>query len=106
MLKKKEKITTEKLRLDTTAYEANIHYPTDSSLLWDSYRTAARLMKDACDEMKQVGLTHRFHTKKVRQLALYISRNGGKKEKGVQQKIKSTYRKLIERVKWIVSVEK
>ena len=102
--KKEEKITTEKLRMDTTAYETNIHYPTDSSLLWDSYRTSARLMKDAGDEMRQVGLTHRFHTKKVRKLALYISRNGGKKEKGVQQKIKSTYRKLIERVKWIVSV--
>ena len=102
--KKEEKITTEKLRMDTTAYETNIHYPTDSSLLWDSYRTSARLMKECRDEMRQVGLTHRFHTKKVRKLALYISRNGGKKEKGVQQKIKSTYRKLIERVKWIVSV--
>lgn len=102
--KKEEKITTEKLRIDTTAYETNIHYPTDSSLLWDSYRTSARLMKDGRDEMRQVGLIHRFHTKKVRKLALYISRNGGKKDKGVQQKIKSTYRKLIERVKWIVSV--
>lgn len=102
--KKEEKITAEKLRLDTTAYETNIHYPTDSSLLWDSYRTSARLMKDAGDEMRQLGLTHRFHTKKVRKLALYISRNSGKKEKGVQQKIKSTYRKLIERVTWIVSV--
>jgi IS5 family transposase len=102
--KKKQKITTEKLRLDTTAYETNIHYPTDSSLLWDSYRTSARLMKDAADEMRQIGLMHRFHTKKVRQLALYISRNGGKKEKGVQRKIKSTYRKLIDRVKWIASV--
>ena len=102
--KKKEKITTEKLRLDTTAYETNIHYPTDSSLLWDSYRTSARLMKDAADEIRHIGLTHRVHTKKVRQLALYISRNGGKKEKGAQQKIKSIYRKLIERVKWIVSV--
>jgi transposase, IS5 family len=102
--RKEQKITTEKLRMDTTAYETNIHYPTDSSLLWDSYRTSARLLKDAGEEMRQVGLTHRFHTKKVRKLALYISRNGGKKEKGVQQKIKSTYRKLIERVKWIVSV--
>ena len=102
--KKEEKITADKLRMDTTAYETNIHYPTDSSLLWDSYRTSARLMKDAADEMRHIGLTHRFHTKKVRQLALYISRNGGKKEKGVQQKIKSTYRKLIERVKWIASV--
>jgi IS5 family transposase len=58
--KKEEKITAEKLRLDTTAYETNIHYPTDSSLLWDSYRTLARLMREACDEMRQVGLTHRF----------------------------------------------
>jgi len=99
-----EKITAEKLRLDTTAYETNIHHPTDSSLLWDSYRTSARLMKEAGDEMRQIGLAHRFHTKKVRKLALYISRNSGKKEKGVQRKIKSTYGKLIERVKWIVSV--
>jgi transposase, IS5 family len=102
--KREEKITAEKLRLDTTAYETNIHHPTDSSLLWDSYRTLARLMRDARDEMRAMGLMHRFHTKKVRKLALYISRNSHKKEKGVQRKIKSTYRKLIERVTWIVSV--
>ena len=102
--KKEEKITAEKLRLDTTAYETNIHYPTDSSLLWDSYRTTARLLKEVGDELRQLGLTHRFHTKKVRKLALYISRNADKKDKRVQQKIKSTYRTLLERVKWIVSV--
>ena len=102
--KKKEEITSEKLRLDTTAYEANIHYPTDSSLLWDSYRTSARLLRGAGEEMKQVGLTHRFHTKKVRKLALFISRNSDKKDKKMQGKIKGTYRKLIERVRWIVSV--
>ena len=34
--KEQEKISPEKLRLDTTVYETNIHYPTDSSLLWDS----------------------------------------------------------------------
>ena len=102
--KKQQKITAEKLRLDTTAYETNIHYPTDSSLLWDSYRTLARLMRDAGEEMRALGLTHRFHTKKVRKLALFISRNGDKKNKRVQQKIKSIYKKLIERVKWIDSV--
>lgn len=100
--KKKEKITGEKLRLDTTAYEANIHWPTDSSLLWDSYRTFARLMKEASAELREVGLAHRFHTKKIKKLALYIARNGDKKAKGVQRKIKNTYRKLIERVKWII----
>ena len=102
--KKEGKITEEKLRLDTTAYETNIHYPTDSSLLWDSYRTLARLMRDASEEMRAQGLTHRFHTKKVRKLALFISRNGDKKDKRVQQKVKSIYKKLIERVRGIESV--
>src|SRR5208337_2399521 len=83
--KKKEKITSGKIRLDTTAYESNIHYPTDSSLLWDSYRTSARLMKEAADEMRNIGLTHRFHTRKVKKLALYITRNSDKKDKKVQQ---------------------
>jgi transposase, IS5 family len=40
-----EMISGEKLRLDTTVYEVNIHYPTDSSLLWDGFRTLARLLK-------------------------------------------------------------
>ena len=100
--KKEEKITGEKLRLDTTAYETNIHWPTDSSLLWDSYRTLARLMKEAGDELRRVGFAHRFHTKKIKKLALYIVRNSDKKAKGAQRKIKSVYRKLIDRVKWIV----
>ncbi len=61
-------------------------------------------MREAGDEMRAVGLTHRFHTKKVRKPALFISRNCGKKNRRVQRKIKSTYKKLIERVKWIASV--
>ncbi|MBZ0158181.1 MAG: hypothetical protein K8I29_18445 [Alphaproteobacteria bacterium] len=104
--KKEEKITSEKLRLDTTAYESNIHYPTDSSLLWDSYRTLARLMREAADELKESGFVHRFHTKKVKKLALSISRNSDKKAKGAHRTIKGTYRKLIARVEWIVSVGK
>lgn len=102
--KKEGKITEDKLRLDTTAYETNIHHPTDSSLLWDSYRTLARLMREAADELRALGMTHRFHTKKVRKLALFISRNADKKDRRVQQKLKSTYKKLIERVTWIASV--
>lgn len=102
--KKEEKITEEKLRLDTTAYETNIHHPTDSWLLWDSYRTLARLMKDAGEDMWRVGLKHRFHLKKVRRLWQYISRNSSRKDKGTQRKIKGDYRKLIDRVRWISGV--
>ncbi len=102
--KKEEKITEEKLRLDTTAYETNIHHPTDSWLLWDSYRTLARLMKEAGEDMWRAGLKHRFHTKKVRKLWQYISRNSSRKDKGTQKKIKRNYRELIDRVRWISGV--
>ena len=67
--KKEGKITEEKLRLDTTAYETNIHYPTDSSLLWDSYRTLARLMRDASEEMRAQGLTHLLSDNYISRLA-------------------------------------
>ena len=33
------------IRADTTAVETNIHWPTDSSLLWDTWRVASRLLK-------------------------------------------------------------
>ncbi len=42
-----ERIAGERLRLDTTAVETNIHWPTDSTLLWDSYRVLARLIERA-----------------------------------------------------------
>lgn len=101
---KEEKITAEKVRVDSTAYETNIHHPTDSSLLRDSFRTLARLMKRAPEEMKLVELSHRFHVKKVKKLAYFISRNSNKKDKRTKKKIKSTYRKLIDRVSWITEV--
>ena len=40
----KELISGEALRLDSTVTESNIHFPTDSFLLWDSYRTISRIM--------------------------------------------------------------
>ena len=102
--RKEEKITEEKVRVDSTVYETNIHYPTDSSLLSDSFRTLARVMKQAGEEMQMVGLTHRFHVKKVKKLAQFISRNSDKKNKSTRRKIKGNYRKLIDRVIWIAGV--
>lgn len=102
--RKEEKITEEKVRVDSTVYETNIHYPTDSSLLWDSFRTLARLMKQGTEEMRMMGLTHRFHVKKVKKLAQFISRNSDKKDKSAQRKINRVYRELIDRVNWIAEV--
>ena len=102
--KDEEMISGEHMRLDTTVYEANIHYPTDSSLLWDSYRTLTRLLKGLRAGMRTVGLTHRFHAKKVKKLAYFIARNGKSKSKRTQQRVKHAYRTLLERVAWIVEI--
>jgi IS5 family transposase len=102
--KQQEKISSEKLRLDTTVYETNIHYPSDSSLLWDSFRTLARLLQQIQQAQPQLALRHRFHVKKVKKLYLFITRNAAIKSK--KRKVKSTYLTLIERVTWIVEVSR
>jgi IS5 family transposase len=99
-----DKISPEKLRMDTTVYEANIHYPTDSSLLWDSFRTLAGLLRKIQQELPQLALKHRFHADKVKKLAYFITRNGASPKKGTQRKVKSTYRELIGRVTWVAAV--
>lgn len=102
--KEQEKISSEKLRLDTTVYETNIHYPTDSSLLWDSFRTLARLLQQIQQELPQLALKHRFHINKVKKLSYFITRNGRSNNKSKRRKVKTIYRKLIERVNWIAEV--
>ena len=99
-----EMISGEKQRMDTTVYETNIHYPTDSSLLWDSFRTLARLVRNVQNELPHLGLNHRFHDKKVKKLATFIARNASSKSKKTQRKVKQTYATLIRRVGWILGV--
>lgn len=98
------KISGEKHRLDTTVYEANIHYPTDSSLLWDSFRTRARLIRCVQQERPDLGLHHRFHEKKVKKLFTFIGRHAASTSKATQRRVKQHYRVLIERVRWIHQV--
>ena len=98
------KITHAKQRLDTTAYEANIHYPTDSSLLWDSFRTLARVIRCLQKKLPTLGLAHRFHDKKVKKLYTFIGRNAASRRRTTQRKVKKQYRVLIQRVRWIHGV--
>jgi IS5 family transposase len=102
--RREERISPEKVRVDTTAYETNIHYPTDSSLLWDSFRTLAWLLKEAGPELRRLGMRHRFHMRKVKKLAQDISRNAAKQSKGERRRIRGVYGTLIERVRWIAAI--
>jgi len=97
---REELISGEHLRLDTTAIETNIHYPTDSSLLWDSYRVLARLITDlrTCDP-DAVG-TGRIRLRDVKRHYSRISRKAAKKGQSAET-LKPLYVALIEDVERI-----
>lgn len=101
-----EKLDGEALRTDTTAVETNVHYPTDSSLLWDSFRVLARVLRRVRQECPWLGLTQRYHDKKAKKLAQFIARNAGSSSKRTQQKVRTAYATLIERVQRLVDVSK
>ncbi len=92
-------VTGEKLRLDTTAVETNIHYPTDSSLLWDSYRTLERLIGKVREQYPQFVGARRCHVKVAKRLSVKIARLGVAKTESKKQKRKELYTKLIGAVK-------
>lgn len=91
------------IRTDTTVVEANIHFPTDSSLLWDSWRVAARLLRRAHKRCRYP-LFHRFHDKKVKALHLFITRYAASPSKTRQRAVRSKVRTLLERVRWMTDI--
>ena len=98
-----EAVHTNVIRTDTTVVESNIHYPTDASLLWDVWRVASRLLKQA-RELVPLSCPHRFHDRKVKRLYLYVTRYMPSKSDSRQRKVKESFRTLIERTGWIVAV--
>jgi IS5 family transposase len=100
--KRKKKITGNRLRVDSTVCETNIHYPTDASLLWDSFRVAARLMQQCKDADAALSMGNRFHDKKVKRLYTFVSTHGGQKRNA--RAVRRHMRQLIEKVEWICEV--
>jgi transposase, IS5 family len=98
-----EAVSTNVIRTDTTVVESNIHYPTDASLLWDTWRVASRLLKQGM-EIAPRSFSHRFHDRKVKRLYLYITRYMPSKSDSRRRKVKESFRTLIERTGWIVAV--
>lgn len=59
-----------KVRIDSTVVEANIHAPSDSTLLWDSVRVLTRLLEEAGAAFP----AWRDHTKRAKRRMLAIQR--------------------------------
>jgi IS5 family transposase len=101
------RITGEGLRMDTTAVETNIHWPTDSSLLWDTYRVQARLIERARTLDPEAVGTGRLHTRRAKRAHLAITRKAAKKNRS-RESLQPLYKGLIGRVEgisgWAASV--
>jgi len=91
------------IRVDTTVVETTIHYPTDSSLLWDSWRVLARLLRQGRERIPTL-CPHRFHDALVKRAFLRITRYAQSPAKSRRRLVKSCWRELIAHVRWIVGI--
>ncbi len=83
-----------KLRLDTTAVETNVHYPTDSSLLWDVYRVLARAIEKARVIAPEAVGPRRLQTRRAKRLQQQIGRAAAG-NRGATRRLKPPYKRLI-----------
>jgi len=96
-----EVISIEHLRTDTTVTECNIHWPTDSSLLWDTYRVLARQMSRA-RQIDPLSIPWRFHAKKIKNTEFFIARYSASKSKKRLRQVRRKMKTLIERVEEVL----
>jgi IS5 family transposase len=91
---RQEWIEGEKLRLDTTAVETNIHYPTDSWLLCDVYRLLGRAIGKARMVAPEVVGSGRLQMRRVKRLQQQIARVATPR-RGATERLKPPYKRLI-----------
>ena len=96
-----EVISIDHLRTDTTVTECNIHWPTDSSLLWDTYRVIAREMSRG-RLIDPLSCPWRFHTKKIKKTQLFITRYSNSKSKKRLREVRQRMKELIVRVEEVL----
>lgn len=82
----------EKLRLDTTVVETDIHFPTDGTLLWDGVRVITRLVKRLREKLPQLSGSFPDRTRRAKRRSQQISRLTGKSRP--RQQVRK-YRDLI-----------
>jgi IS5 family transposase len=80
-----------KLRVDTTVVEADIHHPTDSSLLWDTVRVVTRLV-ERLRELLPEAIPFTRRTRSARRRMQAIERMTARER---QQGLKAKYHELI-----------
>jgi IS5 family transposase len=88
-----------KLRVDTTAVETNIHFPTDSGLIGDGVRVVSRLLRRARAALGEAasGLKEAFRSRvrTVRKLSQQLHRIARRKNEQGRAALKAAYGRLV-----------
>jgi IS5 family transposase len=88
----------EKVRADSFVMETNIHYPTESSLLYDGLRKIVSLCVELCEEHGVAGWRQHAHLlKKAKKLNRAINRIASKKGPRYKQRMKPLYCELLQK---------
>lgn len=93
---KAKKITRgTKMRVDSTAVEADIHYPTDSHLLYDSVKVLSRAAKKCRELGVSGGELVRDFTRSAKKRVLHVVKYAKARSDEGQAQFKNTYKELI-----------
>jgi IS5 family transposase len=88
-----------KLRVDTTAVETDIHFPTDSGLVGDGVRVVSRLLRRARAALGEAasGLKEAFRSRvrSVRRLSQQLHRIARRKSDEGREALKAAYGRLV-----------
>src|SRR5262245_48569706 len=88
-----------KLRVDTTAVETDIHFPTDSGLVGDSVRVVSRLLRRAKAGLGEaasgLGEAFRSRVRTVRKLSQQLHRIARRKGDQGRAALKAAYGRLV-----------
>jgi hypothetical protein len=88
----------ENVRADSFVMETNIHYPTESSLLFDGLRRIISLCVELAEEYNIEGWRqHAYLLKRVKKLNREINRIAAKKGPRYKERMKPSYRELLQK---------
>ena len=81
------------VRIDCTVVESDIHAPSDSTLLWDSVRVLARILRKARDIFPRSGIIFQDHTRRAkrRMLNIQYAKNKNQRRSHYQDLLKITH---------------
>ena len=90
-------------RVDSFVIETNIHYPSESSLIWDGLRKIIELSALVAVELNLPDWRQHAHLlKKIKKLHVAISRAARSKKPNAQKELKKLYEKLLKRAQQLL----